>query len=148
MIDSRYFFLLPFPMFRPRHTLLYPHRRSTLVPPHSFPNLRAQRLARPGRGFGAHDERLGASSSPPPESIPEPPSGSHPMHAVADASLLCSLVPAWHVALGRGAKHSDLLHCSLREQKESNPRANNTFIFNNLQMHIPATPANSGTYKI
>ncbi len=135
-------------MFRPPYAFLCPDPRSTCVPVLSFRDLRAQRLARPDQGFAVHPNRFGALSSPLPKPIAVPPSGSRPMHGGADASLLCSIATARHVGPRRAANRSDSSHCSLPEQETSNPRANNTLIFNNLQTLIPVTPVYSHTYKI
>jgi hypothetical protein len=135
-------------MFRPRHTLFPPDPLSTCVSVPSSPHPCVRRLPRSGRGVGIRSQRVGAFSSPLPKPIAEPTSESHPLHCGAGASLFCSIAPDRHVGPMRVANHVDFSHCSLREQKESNPRANNALIFNNLHTHNTVTPVYSYTYKL
>jgi hypothetical protein len=135
-------------MFRSLCSLLCPDPRSTCVAVQSSPNLCAWRLPRPRRGVGVYPERLGAFGSPLAKSFAETPSASHPTHSGANASLLSSIAPAWQVGPGHAVNPLDFSPCSLREQRETNSRANNAIIFNNLQTNYLLTPVNSYTYKI
>jgi hypothetical protein len=134
-------------VFCPYYILICSRSQFKRVPVYSFPDLRATGLTRPRRGVGVHPERHGAFSSALPKSIAELPSGSHAPHGQVDASLIYSVRPAGRVGARRVANRLDFYHCSLREQKESNPRANNALIFNNLQTCNSVTHVNSYTYK-